>query len=80
MSNTNAKFWLYETAEELITEKNHFRYYPNAGRLTVSLPNYIDRSTGAELPGKGVSINLAALTEEPETLERIIEILNGLKQ
>lgn len=78
-SNQSAKFWLYETPEEVTTARNHFRYYKEAGRLTVSLPNYHDRETGEERPGKGVSINLNALAEEPETLQRLIEILESLK-
>lgn len=77
--NQSAKFWLYETPEEFTTARNHFRYYKGAERLTVSLPNYQDRETGEERPGKGVSIRLDCLAEEQAALNRIIEILQSLK-
>ena len=77
-NNQSAKFWLYEEPEVMETARNCFRYYPKAGRLTIHLPDYIDRK-GEQRPGKGTSINLACLADAPEVLERIIEILNELK-
>lgn len=77
-SNQGGKFWLYEEPEVFETSRNCFRYYPKAGRLSVHLPDYTDQK-GERKIGKGTSVNLRSLAEEPEVLDRIITILNGLK-
>lgn len=74
-NNQGAKFWEYETPEILRTSRNAIRYYPQAGRLVVHLPDWENYKTGEKLPGKGVGINLLALSEEPDTLRRLISIL-----
>lgn len=77
-NNQSAKFWLYEKPEVFTTGRNCFRYYPKAERLSIHLPDYIDRD-GIQRCGKGTSINLASLADEPEVLQKIIDIFNGLK-
>lgn len=78
-NNQRAKFWLLEDPEVMETGRNTLRYYPKAQRLVIHLPDYQDRRTGATMPGKGCGLNLEALAEAPEVLDRFIEILSGLK-
>lgn len=75
----DAKFWKYETPEELRTGKNTFRYYPKAGRLVAHLPNYFSDRDDAWKMGKGTSINLESLKARPEVIDRLVEILESLK-
>lgn len=78
-NNQTAKFWLLEEPEVMETGRNTLRYYPKAQRLVIHLPDYQDRRTGDLKPGKGCGLNLEALAESPEVLDRVIEILSGLK-
>ena len=78
-SRQTAKFWLLEKPEVMETGRNTLRYYPNAQRLVVHLPDYLDQKTGEYRPGKGTGLNLEALEESPAVLDRVLTILNGLK-
>jgi hypothetical protein len=78
-NNQNAHFWELEDPEVMETGKNALRYYPKAQRLVVHLSDYHDARTGELKPGKGTGLNLAALAESPEVLDRVLEILSGLK-
>jgi hypothetical protein len=78
-NNQTAKFWLLEDPEVMETGKNTLRYYPKAQRLVIHLPDYKDGRSGNMLPGKGCGLNLEALAESPEVLDRVIDILSGLK-
>ena len=78
-NNQNAHFWELEEPEVMQTGKNTFRYYPKAQRLVVHLSDYHDARTGELKPGKGTGLNLAALAESPEVLDRVLEILSSLK-
>ena len=78
-NNQTAKFWLLEKPEVMETGKNTLRYYPKAQRLVIHLPDYQDRRSGDMMPGKGCGLNLEALAESPEVLDRVIDILSGLK-
>ena len=74
VSNQSARYWEWDTAEELETEKNRIYYYPNAGKLAVRLPLY--RNSLGKLSG----LDLNALKRAPEVLDRLIEILLSLKE
>lgn len=71
--NRSAAFWEAEDPETLRTKKNVFRFYKNAARLTVSLPDWA--SNGEVKMGKGVTINLKVLAAVPEVRDRLIEII-----
>jgi hypothetical protein len=62
---------------EIDTGKNVFRYYNGAGRLQVQMPKWTD-ADGNEKNGKCVTINLDALRECPEALEKLQKILNDI--
>lgn len=74
-----AKFWKYETPEEMRTATNTFRFYPHARRLVVHLPNFFSEKEDAWKWGKGISVNLASLAAKPEVVTRLIEILQSLQ-
>ncbi len=74
-----AKFWNYESPEEMCTATNTFRFYTHAKRLVVHLPNYFSEKDDAWKWGKGTSINLTNLAATPEVVSRLIEILESLK-
>lgn len=76
--NQSAHFWEVEQPEIMDTGRNVIRYYPEAQRIVVHLPNWENYKTGEILPGKGVGLNLYALAESPDICERLIEILEGL--
>ena len=78
-NNQSYKFWLYEDPEVMQTGRNTLRYYPKAQRLVVHLPDYQDQKTGEIKPGKGTGLNLEALEESPDVLDRVLSILSGLK-
>lgn len=71
--NRSASFWEAEEPEILRTKKNVFRYYKEANRLTVSLPDWT--LNGEVKMGKGVSVNLGELVAVPEVRKRLIAIL-----
>lgn len=71
--NRSASFWEAEDPEVMRTKRNVFRYYKNANRLTVSLPDWTQN--GEVKMGKGVSINLGELVAVPAVRKRLIQIL-----
>lgn len=78
-NNQSAHFWESEEPEVMKTGRNVIRYYPGAQRVVIHLPDWENYKTGQLCPGKGVGLNLAALADEPEALDRLIEILSSLK-
>ncbi len=72
-------YWTEEQPKVLTTRANTFRYYEKADALAVSLPDFPDRKTGVMRIGKTISINLEALTENPEVIDSLIEILSKAK-
>ena len=56
------KYWETETPIEVDTGKNILKYYPEAGRLQVCMPNWTD-GAGEAKQGKTVTLNLVALYE-----------------
>lgn len=81
----DAKYWLYEEPELYTTGKNAIRYYQEAGKLQFALPDYVKTtfSYGQRReevkPGRLAALDLEALREDPETLQWLIEILQGLQ-
>jgi len=79
-----ARFWENETPKEARSEKNVLRWYPKAGQLQVSRPDYEDNN-GQTRPGKSVTLNVSALREESDDVktaarsmfEEIISRLEG---
>jgi len=78
-NNQTAKYWLLEDPEIMETGKNVLRYYPKAQRLVIHLPDYQIAYGGQKRVGKGVGLNLEALAESPDVLDRVLEILNGIR-
>lgn len=69
------KFWANEEPIIHRTRGNVFRHYRESGVLSVSSPDFPDRTTGMPRIGKTVSVPLAALIESPEALKALIDIL-----
>lgn len=79
------RYWLYEEPVKYATGKNAIRYYPEAGKVQFALPDYtaasLDRSGNMReetRPGRLAALDLNALREDPETLQWLIGILQGL--
>ena len=77
-SNQSAHYWETEEPEVMDTGRNVLRYYPEAERLVIHLPDWENYKTGKVCPGKGVGLNLYALAEAPDICKRVMEILQGL--
>ena len=73
------KFWNKEQPQVYRTAYNVFRYYEQRKFLAVSKSDYLDFRTGETKVGKTVMIYLPDLTEEPEVLDALISILQGVK-
>ncbi len=73
------KFWNKEQPQVYRTAYNAFRYYKEKKFLAVSKSDYLDFRTGETKVGKTVMIYLPDLTEEPEVLDALISILQGVK-
>lgn len=69
------RFWLKEEPEIYRTSDNCFRYYKTQNVLSVSTPDFPDRSTGLMRIGKTVTVQLTALIESPAALKALLEIL-----
>lgn len=78
LKERSAKYWLYEEPETFELEHNVIRYYPKAERLSFHLPDFYSTRHYKTAVGKGVSIRLDELKDEPKILRRMIEILQSL--
>jgi len=56
-------YWENTEPEEVTTSKNTFRFYPEAERLQVSMPDF-KKADGIRHNGKTIGIDLHALYEE----------------
>lgn len=80
-SITATRYWEEETPVEVTTERNKLRWYPRAGRLHVSLPDW--EKDGEIRQGKTVSLNIDALRESEdaakarEIFEEIVKMLTS---
>lgn len=80
------RYWLYEEPVIYETGKNAIRYWEQAGKLQIATCDYVQatKTYSGEIreerkPGKLAALDLAALEEDPETLQWILGILQGLK-
>lgn len=71
----SSKFWATEEPQVFHTADNAFRFYPKAGVLAVSTPDYPDKITRELRIGKTVTIQIPALIESPATLKALLGIL-----
>ena len=82
----DARYWLYEEPELYTSGKNTFRLYQKAGKLQISLPDYVKSSFSygqrrEEIkPGRLAALDLNALREDPETLQWLLSILQKLQE
>lgn len=73
-----SKYWETEVPEKLCTDRNVFRFYPQAQQLGIHKSDWLNIGTGETRPGKGVHINLRELRNRPEVLRRLVEILQNI--
>jgi len=73
--SANIPYFFSEEPQTFTTGANVFRYYPNAHKLAVSLPDYIHQATGETRMGKTVAINVDSLVGSPATLKALLGIL-----
>lgn len=72
------KYWETELATTLITSKNVLNFYPEAERLAVSRPSWVD-TDGNERQGKTVTLDVASLREKPDEARMLLsELINCL--
>jgi predicted transcriptional regulator len=71
------RYWEEEESICATSEVNVFRYFPQAMRLQVCLPDWIDEN-GIQKQGKTVPINLTKLRNTKSTLEFLKDVLNDL--
>lgn len=68
-------YWYTEQPQTFATSFNVFRFYKNAFKVSVSLPDFPDKTTGEVRMGKTIVIDLDALIESPAALKALLEIL-----
>lgn len=69
-------YWEYENPLVIETTKNVLRYFPQAGKLQVSLPSWTN-DKGEEQPGKTVTLDVESL-QLSEDREKAIDILQSV--
>ncbi|MFV0518488.1 MAG: hypothetical protein ACK5MV_13930 [Aminipila sp.] len=67
-------YWTEETPTVVDTGANVFRYYKKAGKLQVSLPDYINRE-GDACQGKTVAVDIEAIQANSKAMALFTEIL-----
>lgn len=76
------RYWETEQPLEITSKKNKLRWFPQAGQLQVSRPDWTDEN-GQVKPGKTVTLDVKALSEGAdretarEVFEAIVKILEG---
>jgi len=71
------RWWEDDTPQVITTRTNVLRYYPKAGKLQVSRPDWITEE-GETRPGKTVTLDVAALQQDAaEIFEAIAERVNS---
>ena len=66
-------YWEKEQPVIVDTGKNVLRFFEKAGRLQISMPNWMTKE-GEVKPGKTVTINVDALRETPDALNMLRKI------
>ena len=77
--SANIPYFFNEEPQTFTTGSNVFRYYPNAHKIAVSLPDYIHQATGEMRMGKTVAVNVDALIESPAALKALLAILSAAR-
>lgn len=67
-------YWTEEKPTVVDTGANVFRYYKNAGKLQISLPDYQNRD-GDSCQGKTVAVDVEALQANSKAMSLFAEIL-----
>lgn len=67
-------YWTEETPTVVDTGANVLRYYPQAGKLQVSLPSWINKE-GDICQGKTVAVDVEALQANSKTVELLTHLL-----
>lgn len=71
---TSPTYWLEETPVLVRTKHNVIRWYKQAGKLQICLPDY--KASYGIRPGKTVSLHITEILENDEAKELIKEALN----
>ena len=76
--DTMENFWEVERPMTADTGKNVIEYFPNAGKLSISKPNWTDKA-GNEKRGKTVLLDLAAAASTPAAVTILETVVKTLK-
>ena len=68
------KYWESEEPTTVDTGKNVLKFFPEAQRLQVSMPDWQDKD-GQPCRGKTVTLNLSALHESPAALDLLRQVI-----
>lgn len=69
-----SKYWEQETPIESDTGKNVLKYFQQAGKLQISMPNWTD-GNGEKKQGKTVTLDITALKDNKDALELVRQII-----
>jgi hypothetical protein len=72
-----SRYWEHEQPLIVDTGKNVLRFFEKAGRLQVSMPNWMDKD-GESKPGKTVTLNVDALRETPGAVDVLRQITGSV--
>ena len=64
-----SKYWETETPAVVDTGKNILRYFEQAGKVQISMPNW-KNADGENKPGKTVTVDIAALVNDDVEIRR----------
>ena len=68
------RYWEIEEPITASTGKNILRLFPEAQRLQVSMPDWVDTS-GQQCRGKTVTLNISALHESPAAISLLRQVI-----
>ncbi|AOQ23849.1 hypothetical protein MTAT_04820 [Moorella thermoacetica] len=70
------RYWETEQPIEVASKKNKLRWFPQAGQLQVSRPDWTDEN-GQVKPGKTVTLDVKALSEGADR-ETALEVFEAI--
>lgn len=77
--DTMENFWETEKPMTADTGKNVIEYFPDAGKLSISKPNWTDKD-GNEKRGKTVLLDLAAVASTPAAISILKQVVKSLEK
>ena len=77
--DTMENFWETEKPMTADTGKNVIEYFPDAGKLSISKPNWTDKE-GNEKRGKTVLLDLAAVASTPAAISILKQVVKSLEK